>query len=197
MGLLVVLSGRCLGQAVPDTSLRTVISDTAREARLAEPPQVRIEGPVPPALGAPRQPIPKKAALYSAVLPGAGQAYNRQWWKVPVIYAGVGTSLYFLVDNTNQYRRYRRAYLASLDPAGQDELLNVYSRAQLQTLQDAYRRYLDLTVLFTALGYTVQVLDALVFSHLRNFDVSKDISLRFQPVVMPGGAGVGLVMNFR
>ncbi len=191
-------AARSFGQAVPDTSLSTVIPDTARDARLAEPPQVRVEGPVvtAPATPAAFQPIPKKAALFSAMLPGAGQIYNRQYWKAPIVYAGVATSIGFLVFNTNQYRQYRSDYLASLDPAG--DYQGIYTTSQLQTLQDAYRRYLDLTVLFTALGYTIQVLDALVYAHLKNFDVSKDLSMRFQPVVLPGGgAGFGLVMNFR
>lgn len=145
------------------------------------------------------QPTPKKAGLYSALLPGAGQLYNRQYWKVPVIYAGVATAGYFFLLNRDKYQTYRRAYIARIDndPATRDEFEQVYSTGSLQQLQDAYKRFLDLTVLFTAIGYTVQVLDAVAFAHLSNFDVSPDLSLQFQPVILPGGAlGVGLVARF-
>ena len=184
------------GQAVPDTSLKTVISDSAREEKLAEPQQSRLAITNPAVVTKSAfQPIPKKSALYSAMLPGAGQFYNRQYWKVPLVYAGVATSLYFLIDNTNNYRDYRKRYLNSLDPLGVPD--EIYSGRQLQILQDAYRRYLDLTILFTALGYTIQVLDALVYAHLKNFDVSKDISMHLAPVGTPQGVGLGLVVNFR
>ena len=193
-------------QAVPDTLVQQPLSDSMRDAlRARDTAQgaiiIRTESAVPirSAIGPNGfSPIPKKAALFSAMLPGGGQFYNRQWWKVPVIYAGVATSFYFLIDNTNQYRKYRTAYLASLNPLGSDEpLLKRYNQQQLKTLQDAYRQNLDLTTLFTAVGYTIQVLDALVFAHLKNFDVSQDLSLRMKPVVMPaGGLGLGLVMGF-
>jgi hypothetical protein len=192
-------------QAVPDTLVQQPLSDSMRDALRARDTAsgrlIRTAETVPannPTLSKTFTPFPKKAALYSAMLPGGGQIYNKQWWKVPVIYAGVATSFYFLIDNTNQYRKYRTAYLASLNPLGSDEpLLLQYDQQQLKTLQDAYRQYLDLTTLFTAVGYTIQVLDALVFAHLKNFDVSQDLSLRMKPVVMPaGGVGLGLVMGF-
>ena len=202
--LLSPFAGRA--QAVPDTLVQQPLSDSMRDVirgrDTAQGALIGTEEALVPAKSVtgpkPFEHFPKKAALYSAMLPGGGQIYNRQWWKVPVIYAGVATSFYFLIDNTNQYRKYRTAYLASLNPLGSDEpLLKVYSQQQLQTLQDAYRQYLDLTTLLTAVGYTLQVLDALVFAHLKNFDVSPDLSLRVKPVVMPaGGVGMGLVMGF-
>ncbi len=191
-------------QAVPDTLVQQPLSDSLRDAlRTRDTVQgalIKADATVPvSSISKPAAfvPLPKKAALYSAMLPGGGQFYNRQWWKVPVIYAGVATSFYFLIDNTNQYRKYRTAYLASLNPLSTAaERLN-RNQQQLKTLQDGYRQYLDLTFLFTAVGYTLQVLDALVFAHLKNFDVSQDLSFKVQPVAMPaGGAGLGLVMHF-
>jgi hypothetical protein len=189
-------------QAVPDTTLNRVVPDTlpARNAPILDQP-----GPEQAAYDSlhkihqPFQPNPKKSALYSAILPGTGQLYNRQYWKVPIVYAGVGVAIYFLVDNSKQYQKFRRAYINRINnPAYQDEFTGVYSQSNLQTLQNAYKKYLDMTTLFTALGYTIQVLDALAFAHLKNFDVSQNISLRMQPVAMPNGdPGFGLVMNFR
>jgi hypothetical protein len=82
------------------------------------------------------------------------------------------------------------------DPATVNEFEGLYGQAELRQLQDGYKRYLDMTVLFTVVGYTLQVIDAVVFAHLKNFDMSRDISLRIQPVAAPNGAGIGLVMNF-
>lgn len=210
--LLLVLCGTGLhtaAQAVPDTSLNTVIPDSLAERRRAElAPRMEAVPPAPanaPLVAGPFQPNPKKSALYSAILPGAGQFYNREYWKVGLVYAGVGAATYFLIDNTKQYREFRRAYVARItDLNVQDEYTNLWSpdpiqtRSNLQTLQDTYKRYLDLTVLLSVVGYTLQVLDALTFAHLKNFDVSRDITLRLAPVAAPGGGiGVGLVFGYK
>ncbi len=185
-------------QAVPDTSLNQVIPDSARAEQqkvlqLPNDASGKVFNPKP------WQPNPKKAGLYSAMLPGAGQAYNKQYWKIPVIYAGVAAAGYFYFFNRDKYRLYRSAYISRIDndPATTDAFVNLYSTGSLKQLQDGFKRYLDLTVLFTALGYTIQVLDAIAFAHLRNFDISPDLSLRIQPVVAPnGGIGLGLVAKF-
>lgn len=193
--------GAC--QAVPDTLVRNPLPDSVRDAVRQD---ARAAGSLHPVADTPKaavrplsfQPIPKKAALYSALLPGAGQAYNRQYWKIPVIYAGIAAAGYFLIDNTNQYRKFRSAYLSSLDPLGSDDpLTKRYNTQQLKILQDSYRQNLDLTVLFSTLGFTLQVMDALVFAHLKSFDVSRDLSLHLRPAVTPVGAGLALVVNFR
>lgn len=141
---------------------------------------------------------PKKAGLFSAILPGLGQMYNRQYWKVPVIYAGAGVAVYFISDNLKNYNDFRSVYIGrtNLDPASFLKYPD-YSNETVKGAMDYYRRYLDLSVLFTALGYTLQIMDAIVFAHLKNFDITPDISLHFRPVSMPGnGLGMGLVMNF-
>lgn len=140
-------------------------------------------------------PIPKKAALYSAIIPGSGQLYNRQYWKIPVIYAGMGACAYFLIDNSTNYRRYRTAFVNRSNPLAQQTELN-RSAQDLVTLRDFYKKNLDLTVLLTVVGYTLQSLDALTFAHLNNFDISKDISMQVSPVLIPGGVGLGLVVNW-
>lgn len=142
------------------------------------------------------QPNPKKAGLYSAILPGSGQLYNHQYWKIPIVYAGIGVAVYFIKFNSDKYQTYRTAYIASLE-GKTNEFTGIYDQAALKQLQDGYKKYLDMTVLFTALGYTLQVMDAIVFAHLKNFDVSRDITLRVQPVKDPTGAGLGLVMRFK
>ena len=194
--VLLFLSATVYGQAVPDTSMKQPIPDSARAAQ-----QAVLNLPNDAAgvkyIPQPWQPNPKKAGLYSAILPGAGQLYNRQYWKIPIVYAGVGAAVYFIQFNSNKYQTYRKAYVASLEGRSH-EFDGIYDQAALKQLQDGYKRYLDMTVLFTALGYTLQVIDAVVFAHLKNFDVSRDLTLRMQPVAMPNnGAGLGLVLNFK
>jgi len=143
------------------------------------------------------QPNPKRAGLYSAILPGLGQFYNRQYWKVPVIYAGLAVAGYFINDNLTQYRDFRRAYIGRINnPYPTDKYVNTYTTDQLQQLQNDYNKYLDLSIMFTTIGYGLQIMEAITAAHLKNFDVSRDISLHLQPVAFPKGAGLGIVMNF-
>ncbi|GAA4460834.1 hypothetical protein GCM10023093_04270 [Nemorincola caseinilytica] len=146
------------------------------------------------------QPNPKKAGLYSALVPGLGQIYNRQYWKLPIVYAGLSVAGYFIVRNGQEYRSLRQAYIGRLGNGPYtDKYVGIYDDAsQLKQLQDDAERLLNMTVVFSGVAYVMQVLDAITSAHLRNFDVSRDISLQLRPVVLPqGAAGVGLVMNFR
>lgn len=195
---MLVSSSKLFAQAAPDTSLNQVIPDSAR-AEQNRVRNLRNDGAGARYAPEPWQPNPKKAGLYSAILMGSGQFYNKQYWKIPVIYAGVAASGYFYFTNRDKYQSYRRAYISRIDnnPGTTDEFEGIYTTGSLQVLQDAYKRYLDLTVLFTALGYTVQVLDAVAFAHLRNFDISPDLSIHYGPVVHPNGTlGLGIAAHF-
>lgn len=142
---------------------------------------------------------PKKTALFSAVVPGLGQFHNKHYWKIPVIYGLIGVSIYFLNDNIKNYNALRRELAGrKSDPFfKRNEDYQFYDDGQVKEAQDYYRRNLDLTALLTAVGYTLQVIDAVVFAHLKGFDISDDISLNLRPVLTPkGGAGFGLVMKF-
>lgn len=144
------------------------------------------------------QPIPKKAGLYSAILPGAGQFYNRQYWKVPVIYGTFAVAGYFINLNYQQYNRYRTAYIATIDSDPNTISTEIYAQTELKQLQDQYKEWLDITVLLTSVGYLVQVMDAIVFAHLKNFDIGRDISLKMKPMAMPnGGLGFGLAVHLK
>lgn len=140
---------------------------------------------------------PKKTAFFSAIVPGLGQIQNKHYWKVPVIYVGVGVTAYFLYDNITNYNLYRKLYAGFRN--NNKDLINStpYNESQVTQLKDYYRRNLDLTVLLSALGYALQIVDAVVYAHLKDFDISEDISFNARPVVMPqGGLGVGLVLRF-
>ena len=145
----------------------------------------------------PYQPIPKKAGLYSAILPGLGQVYNHQVWKVPIIYAGLAVAVYFISDNLNNYNSFRKSYIGLLNnPNYTDANAKIYTVGQLQQLQSDYSKYLDESVLYTVVGFGMQILDAISSAHLKNFDISRDISFKVRPVIYPNCYGVGIAMAF-
>lgn len=144
---------------------------------------------------------PKKAALLSAVFPGLGQAYNKKYWKMPIIYLGGAALGYSIGFNHSQYVKYRDAYKYRLE-GKTDDFIDVYTDADLNYLQKSYNRYRDLSVIGASLLYILNIIDASVDAHLLTFDVSDDLSLRFQPLIFGAAfenqhnAGFTLTMNF-
>ena len=135
---------------------------------------------------------PKKASIYSAVIPGAGQIYTKKYWKVPIIYGGLVTSAYFINDNNNQYKEYREAALLSYE-TGEDQLGYTYS--ELITLKDHYKRNREISY-FSFVGvYILNIIDASVNAHLFHFDVSDDISLNIRPYSTFSNTGVSFSLN--
>ncbi len=140
---------------------------------------------------------PKKATIYSAILPGLGQAYNKKYWKIPLIYVGFGTIGYFIDWNNENYQFNKLAYahLTDDDPetnifmeieAVQYYNLNNPSHFQnfkdgLQKRQEYYRRNRDLLIISMAGFYGLNIIDASVDAHLFNFDISDDLTLNWQP----------------
>ena len=136
---------------------------------------------------------PKKAALYSAILPGAGQVYTKKYWKVPIVYGGLVTSFYFINENNSKYIEYREAALLSHE-TGENQL--GYSYSDLRTLKEHYRRNRDLSY-FSFVGvYILNIVDASVNAHLFSFDVSDDISINIQPYSTLSNTGLALSFNF-
>ena len=136
---------------------------------------------------------PKRAAIYSAVIPGSGQIYTKKYWKVPVIYGGLVTSAYFINDNNIQYKEYKEAALLSLE-TGENQL--GYEYEVLIELKDHYRRNREISY-FSFIGiYILNIVDASVNAHLLNFDVSDDISLNIRPYSTLINTGVSFSLNF-
>jgi hypothetical protein len=121
---------------------------------------------------------PKKAACRSAILPGWGQAYNQKKWKIPIVYAALGTSTFFIIANNKQYSFFRKSYLQARNTSApvliEGQLL---TDADLLLYKNYYRRNLDLSVIITALAYSLNIVDALVDAHLKSFDVSDDLKI--------------------
>ena len=141
---------------------------------------------------------PLKATIYSAILPGSGQIYNRKYWKAPIVYAGLGTCIYFISDNTNNYRFWKNAYIANNDldpltnPSGEAEGL---SNAQLDANQLYYKKLVDISYMSFLGVYALQIIDANVDAHLFSFDVSPNLSLNYTPVVSPRFTGLHFTLN--
>lgn len=131
---------------------------------------------------------PKRATLYSTVLPGLGQAYNKKYWKIPVVYAGIGTIFYFANTNGNEYRTYRDAFdyksgtKTNVNEATK-ELANKYSSENLITIRDYYRRNMELSWIIMALWYGINIIDATVDAHFFEYDISDDLTLKVEPVI--------------
>lgn len=132
---------------------------------------------------------PFKATIMSAALPGMGQVYNGKWWKVPIIYGAFGGLTYSSVANDIKFRTYKKAYLIRVDddPNTTDEFEGRYSDANLRELVDFYQRNRDISLIFTGVIYALNIIDASVDAHLKDFDVSDDLSLKVRPTLQPVG----------
>lgn len=141
---------------------------------------------------------PAKAAFYSAILPGLGQAYNGRYWKIPIAYAGLGVGVYFYINNDKEWNRYRDAYKDRL--AGrEDEFGDRISTEALVRAQEFYRRNKEISLLVIAGVYVLNIIDANVDAHLQQFNVSEDLSLKpnMQYDNFTGKSKYGISLNFK
>lgn len=142
---------------------------------------------------------PSKAAFYSAIIPGLGQAYNKKYWKIPLVWGGIGTGIYFYVSNDKQYDRYRDAYKRRLAGFKDDEFYNVVSDDGLIRAQDQFRRNKEVSLLVTLGLYALNIIDANVDAHLLQFNVDENLSLNphYQYNQMENTSDLGLTVNFK
>lgn len=145
---------------------------------------------------------PAKAAFYSAILPGLGQAYNGKYWKIPLVYAGIGTGVYFYIDNDKKWNRYRDAYKDRLAGRKDEFIVNGEERISdggLIRAQELFRRNKEISILVIAGFYVLNIIDANVNAHLQQFNVSEDLSLKsninFDNIT--GKSQYGLSLNFK
>jgi hypothetical protein len=150
---------------------------------------------------------PRKATLYSAVAPGMGQIYNKKYWKAPVVYAGFGVLVYFVIFNSTHYTDWKNGLVDFTDTIpGTDSYLDLVSKkldmtlvdpilhpntynassaawfeSQLKNGMDYYRRNRDLSYIGLGLWYILTIIDATVDAHLFDYDVGDDLSLRIEP----------------
>jgi hypothetical protein len=147
---------------------------------------------------------PRKATRRSAILPGWGQAYNKQYWKIPIVYGVLAIPASLYVYNNNYYKKTKFAYEArykeqhgdTSDVASIDPELEKLSMADLQNYRNQFRRDRDYSVLWFVLAWGLQVVDATVFAHLKEFNVSNDLSMQVSPVFNPQTRTPALNLTF-
>ncbi|HTB24327.1 MAG TPA: DUF5683 domain-containing protein [Puia sp.] len=157
---------------------------------------------------------PRRATLYSAILPGAGQVYNKKYWKVPIVYTALGIPAYAFFFNKSWYVKCQYALtvcinLADNGSVGDDSLKKVApellpfvttnDQNGIITNRDSFRKNEDYSVLFFLLFYALNIVDATVDAHLKDFNVNSDLSFQIKPMIMPGptpSAGITIAFNF-
>jgi hypothetical protein len=156
---------------------------------------------------------PSKAAFYSAVLPGLGQIYNRRYWKVPIVYAAIGTGVYAYIYNDTEYDRFRSAFKRRRAGFFDDEFYDLnnsgivpgepdFSDEALQDAQERFQRDRDLALVVTIALYALNIVDANVDAHLKQFNVDEDLSLDirpyldYHPITSDPNYGLALTVKF-
>jgi hypothetical protein len=171
--------------ANPDTEMTADAEVPDSEAAKAEASTQEPYNPLAPA----------KAAFYSGVLPGLGQAYNKKYWKIPIVYGGIAAGVYFYQRNTEDYNRFRDAYKRRLAGYQDDEFQGV-SDARLRDAQKTAGRNRDVSLAMAIGVYLLNILDANVDAHLLRYNLNEDLSLRpkfhYQSGFRPSTYGLSL-----
>lgn len=156
---------------------------------------------------------PSKAAFLSAILPGLGQIYNKRYWKAPIVWAAIGTGTYVYSFNNTEYSRYRDAFKRRKAGFFDDEFYDInnsgivinnpdVSDEALEDAQNRFQEQRDLALLVTILLYTLNVVDANVDAHLKQFNVDDRLSMDFKPfldynqITAQPNYGMALVIKF-
>ncbi len=124
----------------------------------------------------------RKATLLSAIIPGAGQIYNRKYWKAPLIYGGAAAFIYFVNLNNTYYQKYRDLYEQKVDGTA-DPIWDQVNKESIRREREYWRRNRDLNYIGLGVLYFLQVIDANVDAHLYEYDISDDLTFRYEPIL--------------
>ena len=153
---------------------------------------------------------PRKATIRSAIIPGWGQAYNKKYWKIPIVYAAIGIPVGTFLYNKKWYNRTRdAARMISADPIDttnyrqrvNEKLYILFtnptgSLPSLLNYRNEFRRNMDYSILFVLLTWGLNVIDATVDGHLKEFDVSDNLSMQIRPTILSGNTTAGISFVF-
>lgn len=146
---------------------------------------------------------PKRATIYSAILPGMGQVYNKQAWKIPIIYALGATTTYIAINNYQNSIKFKNEYFNRLD-GKTSELLpdySTYSDESILSLHEAYNKNFQLSVMITGVVYLLNIIDAMVYGHLFDFDINEDLGASIKPFATPSfgcfSPSIGMSLSIR
>ena len=140
---------------------------------------------------------PRKATRRSAILPGWGQIYNKKYWKLPLVYAGLGITAGIFIDNVKTYKLLRLAYIYKIDTIAAndaliDERFKNLSAGALRSYRNSFRQNVDYSVLFFIVFWGLNVVDATVDGHLKEFDVNDNLSLQLKQGYSPMANTTGI-----
>jgi hypothetical protein len=143
---------------------------------------------------------PRKALFYSAILPGAGQAYNKKYWKIPLVYGGFLGLLYVVKTYDDYETKYKNQLFEIInypDKQLSPVITNAELEKQLRSVVDSYRRQRDYFIILTGFFYLLQMVDAHVDAHLKEFDLNPKLHVSIEPRISPmQGIGAGLTIRF-
>ena len=148
---------------------------------------------------------PLYAALFSAAVPGLGQAYNKKYWKIPIVYAGFGGLGYALYYTATNFYGYRNAYRLQVadNPNPNASFNGVSSTETLKAYRDYFKKNMDITAICTGVWYALNIIDAAVDAHLFEWNMKDDLNVSWQPSFFQGqpqypqaAAGVKLTLSF-
>lgn len=146
---------------------------------------------------------PKRATIYSAILPGMGQVYNKQAWKIPIIYAIGATTVYISIDNYKKSIKFKDEYFNRLN-GNTSELLSdyaTYSDESILSLHQAYNKNFQLGIIITGAVYLLNIVDAMVYGHLFDFEINEDLGASIRPFATPSfgcfSPSIGMSLSIR
>jgi hypothetical protein len=144
---------------------------------------------------------PKIATIRSAILPGWGQAYNRKYWKIPIVYGALGTTAGIFFYNLKTYKLLRKAVVLLSDtiPGNDNQIDPQFIHLSIESIRgyrNEYRQNIDYSVLFFLVFWGLNVVDATVDAHLKAFDVSPDVSMKIRPGLNSANNGPGISLVF-
>jgi hypothetical protein len=180
------------------TVVRTDSTTSIKNSALTKDTAIRVSASGDTTKVVPKH-SPRIATMRSAILPGWGQVYNREAWKLPLVYAAIGIPAGFFIYNNTWYKRSKLAYEIKVDNDtarfGEiNEKLLPLNADNLRFYRNEFRRNRDYSALFFLLAWGLNVVDATVFAHLKDFNVSDDLSLKLKPNFDMKNTGVSLVL---
>jgi len=156
---------------------------------------------------------PHKASMYSVMFPGLGQAYNKKYWKIPILYVGIGATLYAINWNTKNYKKYKNGFrdfsefydwkyqdpdletpiaepssrsyndLVTYDIEAKDKTYHNGFKTLLQNKKDSFKHDRDLSYIILVGVYVLNIVDAAIDAHFTNFNVNDDLTIKVEPAV--------------
>ncbi|WP_430905439.1 DUF5683 domain-containing protein [Maribacter sp. 2-571] len=201
--LLFPLTGLMAQEAETETAVDSLQQDLKQEGIVIQDTIIAEKKIINPL-------APSRAAFYSAVFPGMGQIYNKRYWKVPLVYGALGASIYWYTWNDNNYDRFRTAFKRRRAGFTDDEFYDPngdgngpdFDESVLQNQQERYQRDRDLALVVTIGLYILNIVDANVDAHLKQFNISDDLSFDMQPylnlnaVTRDPNYGMAMIIKF-